>query len=169
MQDRVETRQADMADLPFAGRSFDLIWCEGAAYIIGFSNALEAWKKFLKPGGRLALTEAVWLKADPPASLAAFWDAGYPAMTDVRGCRRMITAAGLHPIGDFVLPAAAWWDDYYAPMEVRVRELDAKYAGDAVAQDVLQECRTEIDMFRTYADFYGYAFFIMATAPAEEC
>jgi len=38
--DRIQTKCADMRHMTFAPESFDLIWCEGAAYIIGLENAL---------------------------------------------------------------------------------------------------------------------------------
>ena len=91
---RFRTVAADMAALPFAPASFDLLWCEGAAYIIGVPAALAAWRPLLAPGGRLAFSEAVWL-TDAPAPRAAALFAGYPAMTDVAGVRAWIAAAGL--------------------------------------------------------------------------
>ena len=40
--DRIRILHGDMAKLPFEPGSFDLIWCEGAAYIMGFRAALAA-------------------------------------------------------------------------------------------------------------------------------
>src|SRR6185312_16995079 len=62
--DRIATVLGDMAALPFPASSFDLIWCEGAAYVMGLAQALRAWRPLLRRGGRLALTEAVWLRPD---------------------------------------------------------------------------------------------------------
>ena len=56
-----------MADLPFADASFDLLWSEAAAYSMGFFAALAAWRRLLVDGGRLAVSELVWLDRDPPA------------------------------------------------------------------------------------------------------
>src|SRR5262249_55966709 len=60
----VRAMRADMRSLEFSPASFDLIWCEGAAYIMGVGKALRSWRPLLKPGGRLALSEAVWLQSD---------------------------------------------------------------------------------------------------------
>ena len=60
--DRVHAFVGDMTSIAFTDKRFDLIWCEGAAYIMGVEKALRYWRSFLQPGGRLALTEAVWLK-----------------------------------------------------------------------------------------------------------
>jgi len=160
--DRVTAQVGDMAALDFPPGSFDLIWCEGAAYIMGVPDALAAWRPLLRPGGRLALSEAVWLKPDPPESVRRGW-AEYPAMVDIESCRQIVRDAGYELLGDFVLPEAAWWDDYYTPMQRRLDVLDTKYAGDAAAEAVLREHRDEIAMCRDHAAYYGYVFLVMGT------
>ncbi|NCC73549.1 MAG: class I SAM-dependent methyltransferase, partial [Sphingobacteriia bacterium] len=59
-QKRVKGMVASMEDLPFASEELDLIWSEGAIYNIGFERGVQEWRKFLKPGGFLAVTEASW-------------------------------------------------------------------------------------------------------------
>ena len=158
--DRVRAEVGDMTHLPFPPSSFDLIWCEGAAYIMGVGDALRAWQPLLKPNGRLALTEAVWLRADPPEELRQFWQA-YPAMLDVEGNRALVRRSGYRLLGDFVLPKEAWWDDYYRPMRRRLAELEPGYVHDPVALAVLCEEAREIELFERYADWYGYLFLVM--------
>jgi SAM-dependent methyltransferase len=159
--ERIEVLQADMAALPFAHDSFDLIWCEGAAYIMGVDNALRAWRPLLRAGGKLALTEAVWLKPDAPEPVRRCW-AEYPAMTDIDSNRNLVRDCGFKLLGDFVLPDAAWWDDYYGPQETRLRALMPNYADDSIASAVLAECRTEIELFRLHSDCFGYVFLVTA-------
>jgi hypothetical protein len=65
-------------------------------------------------------------------------------------------------LGDFLLPEAAWWDDYYGPLEARGRQLEAKYAGNAVAAGVLQEVADEVTAYRNYSAYFGYQFFVMS-------
>ena len=55
--DRVQVVYADMASLNFEPETFDLIWSEGAAYIMEVENALTSWKRLLKKRGYLAITE----------------------------------------------------------------------------------------------------------------
>jgi len=141
---------------------FDLLWCEGAAYLMGVAEALRAWRPLLKPGGRLALSEAVSLRPDPPEAVRCCWAEAYPAMGDVAACRRTVGACGYRLLGYFVLPEEAWWSDYYGPKERRIGRLAANYADDAVAEAVLAECQAEIDDYRAHADYYGYAFLDMA-------
>ena len=57
MQHRVKGIVGSMDNLPFRDEELDLIWSEGAIYNIGFERGLTYWKKFLKPGGFVAVTE----------------------------------------------------------------------------------------------------------------
>jgi ubiquinone/menaquinone biosynthesis C-methylase UbiE len=157
---RIGVTRADMRALPFQEASFDLIWCEGAAYIMGFSNALRAWAPLLKKGGRVALTEAVWLRSDPPDRVKACWEE-YPQMTDIAGSRERIEQAGFTLIDEFVLPDEAWMDDYYSPMRERLKDIAPDFAGDPVAEAVLAECAEEITVFEQYSAYYGYVFSIV--------
>lgn len=159
--ERIEARFGNMRALPFEPNSIDVLWCEGAAYVMGVPNALAAWAPLLKPGGRIALTEPVWLKPDPPESVRRNWEP-YPAMTDVPGCRAIIARAGLKLLGDFLLPEAAWWDHYYGPLEARTKQLRGNYPGDAAAAAVLQSAENEVEAYRQYSAYFGYQFFVMS-------
>jgi ubiquinone/menaquinone biosynthesis C-methylase UbiE len=158
--DRITLVHGDMARLPYAPQSFDLIWCEGAAYIVGLGAALAAWKPLLRPGGVLALTEPVWLTSDPPRSVRACWEA-YPAMEDVASARRRAVEHGYEIAGDFVLSDAAWWTHYYGPLEARLEAATARLAGDPTAAVVLAEIRDEIECRRAHPEDYGYLFLVL--------
>lgn len=157
---RIRTVHGDMGALPFGPASFDLIWCEGAAYILGLETALSAWKGLLRDGGALALTEPVWLTEAPPGRAKAFWSA-YAAMRGRPSLRAAALAAGYRIAGDFVLPEEAWWDDYYRPMEARIAEIERSLAGDPAAAIVLAEAREEIECFRAHSDSYSYLFLVL--------
>lgn len=159
--DRVKASVADMSRLSFAPGSFDLIWCEGAAYIMGVENALRSWKPLLSDGGRLALTECVWLKEDPPKKVRLCWEE-YPDMKDVPFNRDLVSKCGYTLLGDFILPEEAWLADYYTPMDDRLNEIGEKHKGDFVAQHVIDECRLEVDVYHQYSDYYSYVFLVMA-------
>lgn len=158
---RVRVVHADMRALPFPNASFDLVWSEGAAYIMGFEAALAAWRPLLVRGGSIALTELVWLRDNAPEDVRRLWCDAYPAMTDTETCRRIVRSAGCELKADFVLPEPDWLEDYYRPMELRLDRMDQAYASDPVAQRVLQDCRDEIAAYRRYSAWYGYAFFVM--------
>jgi SAM-dependent methyltransferase len=158
---RVNPIRASMSDLPFKDAAFDLIWSEGAIYIMGFDNGLKAWRRLLRPAGWLAASEAAWLRDDPPRELADFWKAGYPAIRSISENLAAIRDCGYETSGHFVLPASSWWDSYYMPVMERVARLKEKYLGDAEAEGILDLETKEIDLFRKYSEYYGYVFFVM--------
>jgi SAM-dependent methyltransferase len=163
LADRIEIINASMFDLPFDDESFDLIWCEGAIFIMGVAEGLKQWKRFLKPGGVIAFTESAWIRPDQPREVRDFWQI-YPAITDIAGHQAIIREAGYEPIGHFILPASDWWDHYYGPMEKRMPMLRAKYAGNESAQPTLDFADLEMDIHRRFSDYYSYVFYIMRKA-----
>ena len=161
LNDRVTCRQADMADLPFAPGSFDLIWAEGAAYILEFANALRKWRSLLKPTGYLVATELSWIRPEPPQPVVDFWRAAYPNLQSVEANLTAIKTAGYLPLAHLLLPETAWWQHYYTPLEARLPVLEQKYAGHPEALPVLASHRQEIELFRQYSAYYGYVFYIL--------
>lgn len=157
---RIDILVADMNALPFSTPSFDLVWAEGSAYIMGFEQALEAWKQWLKSGGCLAVSELVWLRPDPPDEVVAFFGHEYPAMTDADTIVAMIRACEYEPLGHFTLPKAAWWQSYYGPLEAKLPALYDKYSGDEEALSIIETTKREIDIRRRFGNWYGYEFFV---------
>ena len=143
-----------MFDMDFPAESFDLIWSEGAIYIAGFAAGLSAWRRFLKPGGWLAVSEASWLVPDPPAEPAMFWARNYPGMNSIERNCHIVSEAGYVDADGFVIPVQDWWDNYYGPGESRVAALRTKYAGDPEVLAILEDHQREYDLFRQHCDSY---------------
>lgn len=160
LEGSIDALRGDMAALPFEPGAFDILWCEGAAYILGVARALQLWRPLLKPGGHVGLSEPIWLSDQRPAEARAFWTA-YPEMTDASHLRERARGAGYAVVGDFVLSEDAWWNLYYRPLEARIRELAPRYGGDEIALRVLEEARIEIECYRRYSDSYGYLFLVL--------
>lgn len=99
-----------MCELRFKVNSLDLIWSEGAIYIMGFEKGFREWKPLLKTGGYLVAPELTWIKPNPLTQVAEFWKEGYPAMQNVEGNLVIIEKAGYRTIDHFVFPESAWWD-----------------------------------------------------------
>lgn len=161
LEPRIHVHHGDMSAPPFANRSFDLIWSEGAVYNLGVARAFERWRQLLRPAGCIAFTEAVWLRDDPPPAARAFWAEEYPQIADVPANLALIADAGYEVLGHFPLPAEAWWDDFYTPMEARIAALRDQYAGDPEAQAVLSLIQHEADLHRRYGEYYSYEFFVV--------
>lgn len=161
LAERVEARRGDMRALPFPPRAFDLIWSEGAAYSMGFDEALKAWRPLLKPGGYLAVSELVWLQDDPPEEAAAFFNEEYPPMKHLEANLESIKALGYEVVTHFVLPRSSWWTHYYQPLEAKLPKMREKYAGDEEALGVIAMSAREIEVSRRFSESYSYAFFVL--------
>jgi len=157
---RIAILAGDMQASPFAREQFDLIWSEGAAYIMGFERALVEWKRLLKPGGYIAVTELVWLRPDAPTELADFFGSEYPAMAHVEANLTTIRACGYDSKGHFTLPDTAWWEHYYTPLTAKLPSIRERYAGDSEALSVIDMTEREIEMRRRFPNWYGYEFFV---------
>jgi SAM-dependent methyltransferase len=157
---RLEAVRADMNELPFAPSSFDVIWSEGAVYLMGFAKGLAEVRELVRRGGYVAVSEAVWLEGDPPREVTDFW-AAYPEIDTVDAKLEVVSRAGYERVGHFVLPASSWTDSYYDPLARRVAACASAWEGIPEAEDVLAEARTELSIFDAYSRYYSYAFFVM--------
>ncbi len=157
---QIRIAHGDMSCLSFPAESVDLIWSEGAAYSIGFENALQLWRPLLKSGACLAVSEATWFRPDRADAIIKFWEQEYPDMLNAEACLEQFPRAGYEVLGSFPLPEQAWFQDFYTPMLERIAQLEPRYAGDTVAETVLDEAKREIEVFRRYAAYSGYTFII---------
>ena len=82
-------------------------------------------------------------------------------MRDTAANLQAIQDAGYRLLGNFRLPEAAWWDEYYRPLEHRIAALESRLPGDQAARAVAEMERREIALYRKYADYYGYEFYVM--------
>ena len=160
LADRLQTVLADMNDVTFASESFDVIWSEGAIYILGFERGLARMKQFVKPGGYVAVSEAVWLDPNPPPEAVEFWTE-YPEIDTVEAKCQVVSRLGYEMVNYFVLPATSWTEFYYDPLAERLPEYEQKWKGIPEAESVLTEARNEISIFHKYSRCYSYAFFVM--------
>jgi SAM-dependent methyltransferase len=155
----IETRCADMRAPGAPPGSGDLLWSEGALYVLGFEQGLRLWRPLLAPGGCLVASECSWLCADQPAEAAAFFRAGYPGMAGIAENLERARAAGFSVIDHFTLPRVAWWDEFYTPLQERMAQL-APEADPALAA-MIDETRREIALYRLHGDSYGYVFYLL--------
>ncbi len=159
--DRIKCVVGDMSSMDFADESFDLVWSEGAAYMMGFENALKSWKRLLRPNGYMVVSELVWFKENAPKEIKDFFAGEYPAMKYYKDIYPIIELAGYKAIDYFQLPDKSWWIDYYTPIEKVIAEKRIKYRGDKDARAVFDILQLEMDMHKKYSEYYGYGFYIM--------
>jgi ubiquinone/menaquinone biosynthesis C-methylase UbiE len=148
-------------ELAFAPNTFDVIWAEGSAYILGFDQALVAWAPLLKMHGVIAVTEISWLTDAPSSPTKNFWEQAYPRIRSIQKNRDLAKMLGYRYLDHFVLPPTDWTEGYYKPLSARVSVLQEKYSGNPDALLILQAIEEEIDFYHAFGDEYGYVFYIL--------
>ena len=156
--DRITTVVGDMAAPPFDDGCFDVVWSEGAAYAIGFENALTTWRSLLSDGGHAAISELVWTIDDPAPQARAFFEVEYPQMGTRQDRRAMATDCGYRLLDDFMVSAAGWWEGYYRPLLAEMAHMQAERPDDEAVADVAAAVRAEVEVYREYGDSFGYVF-----------
>jgi ubiquinone/menaquinone biosynthesis C-methylase UbiE len=161
---RVSAEVGDMSDLRFPDGSFDVVWSEGAIFVVGFAEGLRTWRRLLAPGGHLVVSELCWLRANPAPEVREFFSSAGAEVGDMAARRAAIAEAGYELVGDFVLPDAGWWQNYYVPIAAALEPFRAAHADDPVALAVAERSEQEIEMYRRHRGAYGYGFFAMTPA-----
>jgi ubiquinone/menaquinone biosynthesis C-methylase UbiE len=159
--DKITVVNGDMVALDYEDERFDLIWSEGAIFIIGFEKGIREWRSLLTGKGYLVVSELSWLKANPPEEVRKFFVEGYPGIKTINENLETIKKAGYRIINHFGLPEKSWWANYYKPIEAKIPSMKLKYKDDKEALAFLAVEELEIAMFRRYSDYYGYVFYVM--------
>ena len=163
LEAKIKPLNASMFDLPFEDEAFDLIWSEGAIYILGFERGFGEWRRFLKPGGYIVVSELSWLRRDVPAEIFDYWtkgDEAYPEIDFISSKIAVIEKSGYRPIGHFVLPERAWMENYYRPLEEQKEAYLERYAAQPDALKITLQFEREVENYRKYKDYYGYVFYL---------
>lgn len=161
VSDRIITRQASMDNLPFADASFDIIWSEGSAFIIGLTQAVRYWKRFVKPDGYLVVSDTTWFTDTPSDECRKFLENMCPDMQSESRTAENLRGEGYSVISSFRLPDSGWWDHYYTPLLKRIDHLKEKHKGNTDAEAIIQGLELEISMHQKYSHEYGYTYFIL--------
>lgn len=161
LEDIIKAQKGSMFELDYAEKSFDILWSEGAIFIIGFERGLREWKKYIKTEGYLVVSEISWIRKDIPDEPRNFWEEDYPSIKGIGDNIKIIEELGYEPVGHFILPQNGWWDYYYNPLIERIEKLREIYKGNKEANLAMDNTMKEIELYRKYADYYGYVFYIM--------
>lgn len=158
--DRITTLSAPMEALPFEEAVYDAIWAEGAIYNMGFAAGAEAWRRYLKPDGILAVSELTWLTARRPAELQSHWDSEYPEVDTAAAKMAILERLGYSPLGYFPLPGRCWLDNYYRPLQQRFPAFLERHGGSEAARAIVAAEEAEISLYERYRDFVSYGYYV---------
>ena len=153
---RVVLSCASMTDLPFTPESFDCIWSEATAYIMGVEQALTQWRKLLTDSSFMVISDLIWLTDNPSQEAVAFWEGEYPDMQTVEKRLDQMCQASFDVIDHFTLSEQAW-HDYYQPLKARVAEVKASMPNSNAIADI----EREIAIYEGYLGEFGYHMFVL--------
>lgn len=140
LSNRVRTMKLSLLDIAFPDESFDIIWAEGATWIIGFEKGLKEWKRLLKTKGFLVVHDEIEI---------------------VSSKLKKIKSYGYKLINHFKLPEDVWWTEYFKPLEKRMEKLCTKYKNNSEALKILNKFQNDINMFKRNPKKHRSAFYIM--------
>jgi SAM-dependent methyltransferase len=157
---RIRTLAASMDALPFEAQSLDAIWSEGAIYNMGFASGIKSWRRFLKPGGVLAVSELTWTTKERPAELERHWMREYPEVGTASAKIAILEENGYSPLGYFALPERCWLENYYRPMQARFAEFLARNGNSVAAAAIVTAEENEIALYERNAAHVSYGYYV---------
>lgn len=160
LQDRVQGIVGSMDNLDFQENELDLIWSEGAIYNIGFEKGLNYWKKFLKKGGYVAVSEASWFTEERPKEIFDFWNNAYPEIDTIANKIAQMQKAGYVVVASFILPDVCWTDNFFKPAAPVQNAFLEKYKGNKSVEEFISYEKYHASLYDKYKDYYGYVFYI---------
>ncbi len=153
---RVTLSCASMTELPFSPASFDCVWSEASAYIMGVEQALKQWQPLLKENGCMVISDLVWLTENPSPAAVEFWQQEYSDMQTVDKRLTQMQQADFNVIDHFTLSEQAWLD-YYQPLKARVAALKPSMSESSAIADL----EREIAIYERYLAEFGYHMFVL--------
>lgn len=160
LNEKIETLEASMDELPLKPQSLDAIWSEGAIYNMGFESGIQAWRPFLKTGAILAVSELTWLTEQRPAELTDHWHREYPEVATAAEKMKILEMNGFSPLGYFALPTQCWLENYYRPLDARFDAFLERHDHSEQARELVAAEQQEIALYERYCEFFSYGYYI---------
>jgi SAM-dependent methyltransferase len=160
LTDKIRPLVGSMEQLPFAEDEFDVLWSEGAIYNMGFEKGVSEWRRFLKPGGVLVVSEITWLTNTRPSVLQEYWETEYPEIAPASQKFKVLEASGYSPMGYFVLPENCWLENYYRPLRDYFSNFLARHNGDGIAASIVEAEKEEVELYEKYKSYYSYGMYV---------
>jgi SAM-dependent methyltransferase len=139
LSDRIEILNRSIQRSGLPDNHFDLAWDEGVLHLLDTEKSAPEISRLLKPGGFLVMNETHnWLSTH----LGVFETHGFKKRDRIE------------------LPEKIWWTHYYAPLEIRIRNLERLEPASAELKK-LKPIKHEIEMVKKDPCKFDCAFFIL--------
>ncbi len=140
LSNRVKAINLSVFEMNFPDDAFDVIWSEGVIGTISFEQGLKEWRRLLKRNGHLVIHYQQRCVVNAVSSLSQY---GYSLVDTV------------------LLPADAWWTEFYEPLEGKMVTLLHKYGDSVDALELLGQLQSEMVMVKKSPRDFRSAFYIM--------
>ncbi len=160
LSEKIKPLVCSMEELPFAEGEYDVLWSEGAIYNMGFEKGVNEWRRFLKPGGILVVSEITWLTNTRPPELQKYWEVQYPEIATASQKIKVLESSGYSPSGYFVLPENCWLENYYRPLQSGFPGFVARQKNDEKASSFIEAEKEEIALYEKHKSYYGYGVYV---------
>lgn len=160
LENQISPLVCSMEDLPFGGEEYDVIWSEGAIYNIGFERGISEWRRFLKTGGMLVVSEITWSTDSRPDELESYWNNAYPEIDTASAKIKVLEENGYSLSAYFLLPDYCWVENYYRPLQNSFADFLERNGNSRKAREVVSNEETEIALYEKYKSFYSYGVYV---------
>jgi ubiquinone/menaquinone biosynthesis C-methylase UbiE len=140
LSDRIEVMNLSMHDMDFPDEKFDIIWCEGSIFVVGFERGLREWRRFIKPKGFLVV---------------------HDENKETEKRIELIPNLGYDLVDHFYLSQDTWMNEYYIPLEKEIHRVRAEQVTDEKLLRELDKEQKEIDMVKKNPGRCSSVYFIM--------
>ena len=127
---------------------------------MGFEAGVSAWRRFLKPGEKLIVSEITWLSATRPPELQFHWETEYPEIDVASAKIGLLERHGYNPEGYFVLPVHCWLENYYRPIQSHFDAFLERHGHSDQAKAIVDAERQEIALYERFRDYYSYGVYV---------
>ncbi|KYK28511.1 hypothetical protein AYK20_01050 [Thermoplasmatales archaeon SG8-52-1] len=137
---QVNVIKDSIISMDFPENSFNIIWSEGSAFVMGFENSINYWSRFLKHNGFLIIHDEI---TDKTKKLGSLKKHGYLL------------------IAEFELSENLWWYEYYKPLTLLIQTFLKKYPNDFELNNELKKDMIEIEKCKSKSVVFSSFFVIM--------
>ena len=128
LNSRVSVLNKSIKTMDFKDKSFDIIWSEGAVFVIGFENSIKNWRKFLKPNGFMVFHDDI---KDKSKKLG------------------LIEKYGYQLIDEYNLSFDIWWNEYYSQLEKLVQKYKDKNPEDSKVRKEIESDQNQVNICKS--------------------
>ena len=117
-------------------------------------------RRFIKPGGVLAVSEISWTTSARPQELQAYWKEIYPEIDTASSKIKILEDNGYSPVAYFLLQEHCWLDNYYRLLQRDFADFLDRNGNSEDAQSLVEEYTIEIEMYEKHKEHFSYGVYI---------